>query len=146
MRVYTQLKLDYPALVETLKETITLKENSNLSKDRQAAKVLSKLLKTLTSKKFVLELSAVCDIYSVFKHGVNLLQIVNMLPHDRFDQFTSKCVDVLKSMPMYNDHEKCAKDSCMWPLLHEDESTLKSSNKYRGINLDHTFPINIRLV
>ena len=50
----------------------------------------SNLSNKIVNKRFAVILSGLCDIYEVFGHGVNILQTVDMLPHDKFSAWTSK--------------------------------------------------------
>ena len=86
------------------------------------------------NKKTCLNLSGLCDIYSVFGHGVNILQTVNMLPHEKYKKFMM-CINVLTNMrETISDHnsEKCLQ-KCLWPTYHKDVAELKNTGKYRGI-------------
>ena len=79
-------------------------------------------------------------MYGVFVHGFNILQIVNILPHGRYDQFKEKCVDKFQEMSRCIAHKACPAEQCMWPFLHKDTETLKGSGKYRGIKLISSLP------
>ena len=68
------------------------------SKSRQAASDAAQLKNKLANKKFVLTLSGVCNIYKRFGHCINVLQIVSILPHERFDKFHEVCIEKLLQM------------------------------------------------
>ena len=83
-------------------------------------------------------LSGLCDIYEVFGHGVNILQTVNMLPHDKFDKYKSLVIDQFCSMvESLNDQARCnstcPKPKCQWPNLYRDLEEIEKSGTYRGV-------------
>ena len=102
------------------------------SKSRQAASDAAQLKNKCANKKFVLTLSRVCDIHERFGHGINVLQIVSILPHERFDKFHEVCIEKLLQMskviesharsPMPEDGKKIY----LWPKYH-------TTGKYWGI-------------
>ena len=87
---------------------------------------------SLVNKRFCLKLSALCDIYKVFGHAVNILQTVNMLPYEKYQYFL-KCINtyttMLEKLPA---HTTCA-EKCLWPTYHHDLNELRTTGKYRGI-------------
>jgi hypothetical protein len=109
------------------------------AKSRQTAADAAQLKNKIANKMFVLTLSGVCDIYDTFGHGINILQIVSILPHERFDKFNEVCVEKLLQMSkVIESHEKCplskdGKRSCLWPKYHADLQSVLTTGKYRGI-------------
>ena len=80
-----------------------------------------------------------CDIYATFGHGINILQIVSILPHERFDKFHEVCIEKLLEMSKVIEcHEKCpmpkeGKKICLCPKYHSDLQSVNTTGKYRGI-------------
>ena len=120
-KVYEQLRKDYPALFSTLEETQMNNFDASDAKSRQTASDAAQLKNKLANKKFALTLSGICDIYDTFGHGINILQIVSILPHERFDKFHEVCIEKLLQMSKVIEcHEKCpmskeGKKICLWP-------------------------------
>eukprot|EP00112_Aurelia_sp_Birch-Aquarium-sp1_P022977 Seg6674.3 transcript_id=Seg6674.3/GoldUCD/mRNA.D3Y31 product="hypothetical protein" protein_id=Seg6674.3/GoldUCD/D3Y31 len=110
--VYKQLWKDYPAIIVTCEET-QLEKSQGSARDRQKAEEARILKNQLFNKQFVTRLSGICDIYSVFGHGVNVLQIVDILPHERFDRFEEVCIQKLDKManavPSMPTRSSCSK-------------------------------------
>lgn len=137
-KVFQTLRKDYPGLLVTLAETQE-KNCTGDSKQREKAANAAEIKNKLMNKKFVLQLSGVVDIYTVFGHGVNVLQTLNMLPHDKYDRFNQVCVNKLKSMlNTISSHKKCPKNDkgntiCDWPCFHSDSESLTKTLEYRGI-------------
>ena len=70
--------------------------------------------------------------------------MVHLLPHERLDRF-KKVVQRIKDMANCLDHKDCSKfldekQTCLWPLYHEDKETLKKIGKIRGITIKNQFP------
>ncbi len=73
-----RLYIGFPAIIRTLDKAHLEKWGGN-SEDRKKAATASELSNKIFNKRFVILLSGKCDIYEVFGHGVNILQMVNML-------------------------------------------------------------------
>ena len=81
-------------------------KNSTISKARDKSADAEQILKKICTKKFVLELSGISDVYDVFGKIVNICQEVDVLPYERFDK-VNKAVAELKEMIEHKDHSKC---------------------------------------
>ena len=57
------------------------------ARDREKADKAAGLLSRIQNLKFLLLLALICDVYKHFGACINLLQKVNVLPHERFDKF-----------------------------------------------------------
>ena len=92
-------KENYPALIKSLAE---LEEAGLLdtatANDLKKADQAAGLLILIHCLEFVFLLCAICDLYTHFGKSVNVLQIVNILPHEKFDLFEEGCRDKLKEM------------------------------------------------
>jgi hypothetical protein len=128
-RVYKAFRKDYPALVTTLEDT-QIKNAGGNSKEREKAHEASKLKSSIVNKKFCLHLSGLSDIYSLFGHAVNVLQTVNMLPHEKYDKFIAIINDLVNMVSSISDHSLCRQnpdEKCMWPDFHKDVTELKNT-------------------
>eukprot|EP00112_Aurelia_sp_Birch-Aquarium-sp1_P013876 Seg2973.2 transcript_id=Seg2973.2/GoldUCD/mRNA.D3Y31 product="hypothetical protein" protein_id=Seg2973.2/GoldUCD/D3Y31 len=74
VKVYKQLRKDFPGLIMTLEET-QLEKAGGDARDRQKANDAAGIMNQLANRKMVLRLSGMCDVYETFGHGVNVLQI-----------------------------------------------------------------------
>ena len=134
-RVYKAFHKDYPALLTTL-EDVQLSNAGGNSKEREKAHDASTLKSSIANKKFCLYLSGLCDVYSVFGNAVNILQTVNMLPHEKYHKF-NLCINAFNDMvDTISNHQsdKC-KNKCQWQTYHKDLEKLLCSGKYRGISI-----------
>eukprot|EP00112_Aurelia_sp_Birch-Aquarium-sp1_P016818 Seg3843.2 transcript_id=Seg3843.2/GoldUCD/mRNA.D3Y31 product="hypothetical protein" protein_id=Seg3843.2/GoldUCD/D3Y31 len=105
-RVYLSFREDFPALIRTLEETRIEKIEGNsedIKKSRQASDLSNKIM----NKRFTILLSGLCDVYEVFGHGVNILQKVDVLPHDKYDQFQIKVIERYEAMVASKSHTTC---------------------------------------
>ena len=151
--VAINIRKDYQIIVECLKKIITENKDSPIAKMREKASDAEQILKKIKNKAFVLRLSGICDVYHIFGKVVNTCQIVDILPHKRYDS-VKKAVAELKDMVEHKEHSKCvesfkkSKDfvgkypesgkvngHCKWPAYHADYSDLNTHGKYRGVQI-----------
>ena len=101
-------KENYPALIKSLVE---LEEagllNTATANDVKKADQAARLLILIYSLEFVFLFSAVCDLFTHFGKSVNILQIVNMLPHEKYDMDEENCRDKFKEMVDSVDPKSC---------------------------------------
>jgi hypothetical protein len=75
----------------------------------------------------------------VWPYGIDILQIVSILPHEQFDKLHEVCIEKLLQMSkVIQCHEKCpmskvGKKICLWPKYHSDLQSIIATGKYRGI-------------
>ena len=148
-KVYASFREDFPAIIHTLEE-IQLQNMEGSSDDRKKAANASNLSNKMHNKRFCTIFSGLCDIYEVFGHGVNILQTVDMLPHDKFDRFHSVVISKFNSMAASVDHPTCISShgsKCQWPMLHLDLEEIKTLGSYRGIPMAQSYgkEINTRM-
>ncbi|CAB4009083.1 Hypothetical predicted protein [Paramuricea clavata] len=148
-KVYVSFREDFPAIIRTLEE-VQLENMEGNSDDRKKATHASDLLDKILNTRFTVRLSGLCDIYEVFGHGVNILQTVDMLPHDKFDRFHSVVIGKFNSMTASLDHATCISSygsKCQWPTLHRDLEEIKTIGSYRGIPMAQSYgeEINTRM-
>ena len=87
---------DLKPLIIGLDEIQADKCSGNI-KDREQADIAAKFKTMIHNRKFVLELTGMADIYSVYGHITNILQKVDYLPHEKYDKFKS-LVKILEVM------------------------------------------------
>ena len=81
--------------------------NSNNGKERDLAKLAEDVLKKVQNKKFILTLCGIVDIYSQFSLIVSIVQKVNKLPYQRYDEFFSVVNSLEKMKKTLNNHSEC---------------------------------------
>ena len=129
--VFDTLIDDYKPVVDCLRDIIanntgSSKEEKNRSDDAKA------ILRKVLSKSFVLQLSGTSDIYENFGHIANLCQVVDLLPHERYDSVMrrigwfdtmlsqvshSKCPETIKTIGMERELNVSGQDTMpVWKL------------------------------
>ena len=66
----------------------------------------------------------------------NTCQIVNLLPHERFDK-VMKVVEKFLKMMNAIDHTSCPEKKCLWPRYHSDVTKMNEDSKYMGSTINH---------
>ena len=91
-QVYANILHEFPAIMSCLEEQIT---NSVIptsdARSREKAAKAKELKGKILNVQFLLVLSGLADIYSQFGVVVNITQLVQLLPHKRFDRFMESC-------------------------------------------------------
>lgn len=87
-KVYLQAWKDYPALLSTFEETQMMLHSGSQNQRKKASEARA-LRNRMLNKRFAAIMCGLCDIYKLFGHGVNVLQTVNILPHERSINFVS---------------------------------------------------------
>lgn len=155
--VTINIRQDFQIIANSLQKIIDEKKESPISKEREKSADAERILRKICSKKFVLELSGISDIYDIFGKIVNYCQLVDILPFERFDKVNGAIAE-LKIMIDHIDHAKCvesykkSKDfvgtlpesekvngHCKWPTYHNDLSDLQTHGKYRGVEIKKSF-------
>ena len=81
------------------------------------------MLNKIKNKEFILKLAGLVDIYNIFSELVSELQIVNVFPFERLDNFR-RCNEKIKKMcEGIQDHTKCG-NNCLWPVIHKDKDEI----------------------
>lgn len=126
-RVFKSFLVDIPILVKCLEENQMDDKNKNRMK-------FATLSNKIMNVKFLISLSGVTDVYRIFSELVQKLQIVFLLPHERYDQAMSvieKFSQMMETIDINNCC--CSKDLnnnseiCLWPNLHQDISSVQSN-------------------
>ena len=81
--------------------------NSNNGKERDLAKSAEYVLNKIKNKKFIMTLCGIVDIYSKFSLIVSIVQKVNKLPYQRYDEFFSVVNSLEKMKRALNNHSEC---------------------------------------
>ena len=90
--VYSRFRDIYKPLTITLEETKEQCRNGNSTEREKAAKA-DVVMGKIYNATFVLSLSALVDIYTVYSDLTNFLQEVNIMPFDRMDKFQHRLAD-----------------------------------------------------
>ena len=155
--VTINIRKDFQIIIQCLKKIVDEKKESPISKEREKSADAERILKKICTKKFVLELSGISDIYGVFGKIVNTCQIVDILPYERHDE-VKKAIAELKDMIDHHSHSKCVETykkskefvgqfpesgkvngHCKWPSYHADLSDLETHGKYRSVQIKKSF-------
>ena len=144
--VYFKLREEYPALVITLEEVKEDLHNGN-STERAKADKAAEVQSGIMNYTFCLSLSAVVDIYRVYGSISKILQIINLLPHERYQMFQEQ-LGLFQRMLDNIDYKTCSckavvegegvedgdqmAEKCPWPTLHQDINEVLLKGKYRG--------------
>ena len=121
--VFDTLIDDFKAVVKCLEDIKAGEDNG--SEARKRADEAKGILRKVLSKSFVLQLSGTSDIYQNFGLIANLCQVVDQLPHERFDSVMA-AVDNFEKMVSCIDHSECIKVS----VKEADENQNKVINAY----------------
>jgi hypothetical protein len=130
------MRKDYPGIIITLEET-QLSNAGGDSKAKEKANAAAHIKSTLLNKRFALRLSGLSDIYDVFGHAVNILQKMNILPHEKYNMIIEYINDFNLMAACLCNHDKSPqlpKPRCVWPNYHKDIVDINNA-KYRGIPL-----------
>ena len=72
-----------------------------------------------------MNLSGLTDVYGEFGSFVNIIQKVDILPHERYNGAIKILAKMVKMKNQLSCHEKCMENkSCLWPNYHEDKKNL----------------------
>lgn len=144
-QVTINLRLDFAAVITCLLKFERDLENSTTTQNRDKLADVRRLLKLINNKQFTMELSGISDLYDQFGKLVNIVQQVNLLPWERYDQALDQIM-VIESMEEAMSHDRCLSsgDKCLWPRFHTDQETLESQETYMGARIQEDFPGKLR--
>ena len=97
----------------------------------KAADFMNKIYKV----KFNLSLAALVDIYRAFRELFDILQIVNILPHEKFDSFNNSSQKLLE-MP-----ESVSLGDCLYMNLSQSRDE-NSTSDVTDIDLEAELPFH----
>ena len=153
-QVYGRFRTIFQPLIVTLEEVkqeYTSSRDGGLSEKAQKADhVMSKIYNAT----FLLGLSSLVDIYTVYGHISEILQIVDIMPFDRKDKYDKKLEEFVNMLEDL-DFDKCAcsiffdytggkyceddearemaAEVCTWRTFHGDIRELKERGTYRRV-------------
>ena len=148
-QVYINLHHDLPAIVTCLEEKILLScQNPADGKLKEKANEAKQCLGKLLNVRFLLTLAGCADVYGQYGKIVNVAQMVNVLPHERFDLFMKEVSVLDKMAKCLTSHKNCgtlveenAKVKCLLPLLHADKESLQNKGEIRNIPVIEENPV-----
>ena len=115
---------DIPLIIKHYENIKNDGENVTSSKEkRDKADHAQLMLNKIKNKAFILKLAGLVDIYNNFSVIVSQLQIVNVLPFERLDNFREKHEHMKKMIDTIHDHTKCD-NKCLWPVMHKDKDAI----------------------
>ena len=146
--VFDTLIDDFKTVVMCLEEILENCDNA-VSEGKKRADEAKTILRKIKSRSFVLQLSGTSDIYEHFGHITNLCQVVDVLPHERYDNVI-KAVEHFYKMLQCINHAECLKQNveadsskkkiskCLWPRYHFCLTELEKG-KFKDIDIkrDH---------
>ena len=83
--VFINLRADYTAVRQCLKNVIESKRNSSNAEERAKAGAVKTVLRVINSWVFCLCLAGCADIYNLYGQLANVCQQVDILPRERYD-------------------------------------------------------------
>ena len=87
----------------------------------------------IQNKRVCVHLSGIADVYAVFGTLVNVVQKVNILPHERYNNFVKVLDKMVKMTDQMND--VCIDDNCLWPRFHADIKELSEHELYQNVKI-----------
>ena len=153
-QVYERFRAIIPPLLVTLEE---VKQDYAGSKEKdlgEKAKKADIAMGKIYNATFLLQLSALVDIYGIYGFISEILQMVDIMPFDRKDKYDKKLGEfqvLLMSQEVVDcacsiyfnysdgkfsddeDAKKMAQEVCPWKTLHGDIRELKEHSTYKGV-------------
>ena len=136
--VYARFREIVPALLSTLEEVKQEWAREGGSHDKEKALKADAIMAKIYNTIFLLTLSLLVDIYTIYSIISENLQVVNRLAFDRKDIFDRQ-VKKLEKMMTSVEVAKCPcskekeEEVCLWPVLHRDIKELQEKSMYRGV-------------
>ena len=139
--VYNNSYENFAVLIRTLESQVLKKSQAG---EMDAARKASNIVDSINNVRFATRLCGVNDIYKVFKKISNKLQEVNVLPHERMEDFFNSVSILVEMTKCVKSHSLCPIDKktnskdCRWPTLHKEMENLKQG-KFKGQSLGGNF-------
>ena len=73
----------------------------------------------------------------------NICQIVDLLPHERYDKVQAALEQFKLMADSLEDHNKCG-EKCRWPRYHKDLVELQTLKSYQNVTLEKPYPTKQR--
>ena len=113
------------------KEHQDSRKDGATTKERKKGSDAAALKGKIHNMKFMLRLSGEADIYNQYGIIINILQSVNLLPHERLAKFQSAVQRMAKMAECIN-HETCG-ESCYWPYYHQALVSLSEKSEIHEV-------------
>ena len=110
--VVINVRADYEAIIQCLIKIQEYFCHSSDSKDQEKRNDARRLQGLIQNKRFCLHLSGLADIYDMFGTFVNMVQKVNVLPYERYDN-SMKVLDKMAKMTNLHSHDQCNENQCL---------------------------------
>ena len=133
--VVINVRADYEAIIQCLQKIQDYFRHSSDSKDKEKRNDAKRLLNVTQNKRFSLHLSGLADIYDMFGLFVNIVQKVNVLPHERYDD-SMKVLDKMARMKNLQAHDQCNANQCLWPRYHADVKEILEDGTYQKVKIE----------
>ena len=135
--VVINVRADYETLLRCLVKIQDNLKNSGDSKDQEKFRDARRLHDLIKNKKFCMNLSGLTDVYDEFGSFVNVIQKVNVLPHERYDGAMKVLAKIAKMKNQISNQDKCVENGiCLWPNYHEDQIKLRESGTYQNVKVE----------
>lgn len=130
--VFINLIKDLGSVISCL-QNVQMEAIAGDAKKRQKGSDAAALSSSILNVKFLLCLTGLANIYSQYGILVNKVQEVNLLPHERLEEFESTNAKLKKMADCVENCNLCpVKDNkkiCNWPDFHAAVATWKEENK-----------------
>ncbi len=134
--VVINLRTDYEAVILCLIKIQEYFKRSSNSKDQEKRNDATRLLGFIQNKRFCMHLSGLADVYDMFGMFVNVVQKVNVLPHERYDN-SIKVLDKMAKMKSVSSHDQCKENQCLWPRYHTDVKEILENRTYQNVKIEN---------
>ena len=132
--VVINLRADYEAVILCLQKIQENYANSSDAKDQEKRNDATRLLNAIRNKRFCIHLSGIADVYDVFGTLVNIVQQVNILPHERYDNFIKVLDKMFRMISQVDD--TCIGEKCVWPRYHADKNEMVKNGTYQNVEIE----------
>ena len=135
--VFINLLKDLKPVISCLKAT-QIKAIDGNAKDRQKGSEAAALSAKISNAKFLFRLSCLADLYNQYGVIVNIVQTVNLLPHERQEMFDAAVQKMRRMAAAVDSHESCPDDEeqrkiCYWPFYHSALQTFEEKSEIHGV-------------
>ena len=135
--VFINLLKDLKPVISCLEAT-QIKAIDGNAKDRQKGSEAAALSAKISNAKFLFRLSCLADLYNQYGVIVNIVQTVNLLPHERQEMFDAAVQKMRQMAAAVDSHESCPDDEeqrkiCYWPFYHSALQTFEKKSEIHGV-------------
>ena len=143
--VVINVRKDFETLVHCLVKIQNDLRNSSVNKDQEKFRDAGRLHNSIKNKKFCMTLSGLTDVYDQFGCFVNIVQKVDILPHERYDLAMRVLDKMTKMKNEISSHESCVVQNgiCLWPNYHSDLVQLIENGNYQNEKIEKDRPMRM---